>query len=81
VAIFDFSKAFDSVPHKRLLYKLQCYSIRGPILYWISSFLSCRQQRVVINGSQSTWLPVFSSVLQGTVLGPQLFLLYINDIQ
>jgi len=81
VEIFDFSKAFDSVPHKRLLYKLQYYDIRGPILCWISSFLSCHQQRVVINGSQSTWLPVLSSVPQVTVLGPLLFLLYINDIE
>jgi len=54
VANFDFSKAFDSEPHKWLLYKLQYNGIRGPILCWISSFLSCRQQRVVINGSQST---------------------------
>ena len=77
----DLTKAFDTVCHKRLLLKLDHYGIRGIALELISSYLTNRSQFVCINNVNSECKPVLMGVSQGSVLGPLLFLIYVNDLQ
>jgi len=80
VVYLDYRKAFDSVPHRRLIEKLKSFGIDGKLLKWMDDFLTSRTMKVGLRGTFSQLPEVLSGVPQGSVLGPLLFLLYVNEL-
>ena len=80
IMYIDLEKAFDSVPHAKLLYKLRKVGVGGIILKWLASFLTQREHCVRVNDAQTPYEVVESGIAQGTILGPIMFILYINDV-
>ena len=81
VIYLDFQKAFDKVPHQRLILKLKSHGMGNSIINWIEKWLTDRRQRVVVDREVSSWKSVLGGVLQGSVLGPILCLVYIDDLE
>ena len=80
IIYLDFQKAFDKVPHQKLLLKLKAHGIGDGLIDWIEQWLTDRRQRVVVDGEVSNWKSVLSGVPLGSVLGPLLSIIYINDL-
>ena len=81
VICLEFQKAFDKVPHQRLILKLKSHGMGNSIINWIEQWLTDRRQRVVVDGEVSSWKSVLNGMPQGSVLGPILFLVYINGLE
>ena len=81
VIYLDFQKAFDKVPHQRLILKLKSHGMGTSIINWIQQWLTDRRQKILVDGEVSSWKSVLIGVPQGSLLGPILFLVYINDFE